>query len=103
MEMRFHLAKDIFEVVKNGTKCVEIRLNDEKRKKLRVGDKLVFLDMDEKSNIETIIEELSYYKDAKEMIKYYSIEEIYLKGYTKEYFLDLLKRFYSEEEQRKYK
>ena len=32
----------------------------------------------------------------------YTIEEIYLKGYTKEYFLDLLKRFYSDEEVNKY-
>ena len=77
MEMKLHLADDIFEVVNNGTKCVEIRLNDEKRQKLHIGDKLIFLDMNEKRKIETIIEELSYYRNAKEMIEHYSIEEIY--------------------------
>lgn len=37
-----HLAKQPFEQIKNGEKTVEIRLNDEKRKCLKVGDVLRF-------------------------------------------------------------
>ena len=43
MEMIVHLDSDIFDIVDNGSKNVEIRLNDEKRRQLNVGDTLVFL------------------------------------------------------------
>ena len=36
------LDEDIFEIVKKGTKRVEIRLYDEKRKSMKIGDKLTF-------------------------------------------------------------
>ena len=42
MEMKIHLDSDIFEIVKKGNKDIEVRLNDEKRKKLQVGDTLIF-------------------------------------------------------------
>ena len=41
--MIIHLDEDIFEVVKYGTKNVEVRVNDEKRRKLKVGDIITFL------------------------------------------------------------
>ena len=40
-----HLMKlhsDPFEKIKNGTKTIEIRLNDEKRRLLNVGDEIEF-------------------------------------------------------------
>ena len=89
MEMIVHLDSDIFDVVLSGTKCIEGRVNDEKRKKLKVGDKLIFLRRpDDIDRIETIIEDLVYYKDFKEMIKDYNIEDVYLSGYTKEYYVN---------------
>ena len=43
MEMKFHLHPDVFEIVKTGIKDIEVRINDEKRRKLHVGDTLIFL------------------------------------------------------------
>lgn len=101
--MNIHLDEDIFEVVKSETKTVEVRVNDEKRRKLQVGDKITFLKRpDDIEKIDAVIERLSYYDNFKTLVDNYTIEEIYLKGYTKEYFLDLLKRFYSDEEVNKY-
>ena len=101
--MTIHLDSDIFENVKQGTKNIEVRVNDEKRRKLKIGDKIVFLKRpDEKEKIEAIIENLTYYTDFNELVKDYTIEEIYIEGYTKEEFLNLLKRFYSDEEINKY-
>ena len=101
--MIIHLNSDIFDVVDNGIKCVEGRVNDEKRRKLHIGDKLIFLRRpDEIDRIEAIVEDLVYYDNFEEMIKDYSMEEIYLGGYNKEYYLELIKRFYSEEEISKY-
>ena len=43
MEMVFHLDSDVFEIVRMGKKDIEVRINDEKRRTLNVGDSLVFL------------------------------------------------------------
>ena len=43
MEMVIHLDSDVFYIVKNGKKDVEVRVNDLKRRKLNVGDTLIFL------------------------------------------------------------
>lgn len=42
--MRMGLAHDQFLLVKQGSKTIEIRLNDEKRQQLKVGDTIVFED-----------------------------------------------------------
>lgn len=101
--MTIHLDSDIFEIVKNGTKTVEVRLYDEKRRKLKVGDTLVFLKRpDDIEQIKTKITNLEVYKNFKELIKHYEMKELYLESYTKEMFLEELKRFYTEEDQEKY-
>ena len=103
MEMIIHLDADVFETVDKGFKNVEGRVNDEKRQKLKVGDKLIFLKRpDEIEKIEAVVEDLVYYKDFCEMIKDYSMKEIYLEEYSKDYYIDLIKRFYSDEEINKY-
>ena len=103
MEMIIHLDSDVFETVDKGFKNVEGRVNDEKRQKLKVGDKLIFLKRpDDKEKVEAIVEELAYYKDFQEMIKNYTMKEMYLEEYSKDYYIDLIKRFYSDEEINKY-
>ena len=37
------LQPNHFYYMKNGTKRIELRLNDEKRSKISVGDKIIFL------------------------------------------------------------
>ena len=103
MEMIIHLDADVFETVDKGFKNVEGRVNDEKRRKLNIGDKLIFLKRpDEIEKIEAVVEDLIYYKDFNEMIKDYSMKEIYLEEYSKDYYIDLIKRFYTDEEINKY-
>lgn len=103
MEMIVHLDEDVFEVVEEGIKNVEVRINDEKRKKLHVGDKLIFLKRPlEKEKIVSEVIGLDYYDSFAELVKHYDMERLYLGNYTKEEFLKLLERFYSMEEQEKY-
>ena len=64
--MTIHLDSDIFENVKQGTKNIEVRVNDEKRRKLRIGDKITFLKRpDEIETMDAIVENLVYYKTLK--------------------------------------
>lgn len=103
VKMISHLHGDIFEIIKNGTKDIEVRVNDEKRRTLKIGDKILFLNRDDE--LETIILnviKLEYYKNFKELVNHYPMERMYLNDYTKEDFLKELARFYTEEEQEEY-
>lgn len=101
--MTIHLDEDIFENVKHGTKNIEVRVNDEKRRRLKVGDKITFLlRPDDAESIDAVVEDLIYYKTFEDLVEDYTEEELYSSEYTKEKFLTLLKRFYSDEEIEKY-
>ena len=43
MTHEMKLQPKYFDYILNGTKRIEIRLNDEKRKKIKLGDKIKFL------------------------------------------------------------
>ena len=101
MEMKFHLHADVFEIVKNGKKDIEVRINDEKRRKLNIGDTLIFLKRpNDDEEIRAKVVGLEYYDYFYNLVDNYDMERIYLKEYTKEQYLDEMKRFYTIEEQR---
>ena len=103
MIMKFRLDSDIFEMIENGTKDVEIRLNDEKRQRLHIGDKLIFLKRPElKEKIEAYVVGLDYYKDFKEVVDSYSMDRIFKEGTSKDELLKSFKKFYSDEEIKQY-
>lgn len=103
MEMIVHLHSDVFEIVKKGIKDIEVRVNDEKRRKLNVGDSLVFLKRPlEDEMIKVKVKSLEYYDNFKELVNHYDMKRIYLEGYTKEMYLKEMERFYTEDEQKKY-
>ncbi len=103
MEMIVHLHSDVFEIVKNGIKDIEVRVNDEKRRKLNVGDSLVFLKRPlEDEMIRVKVKSLEYYDNFKELVNHYDMKRIYLEGYTKEMYLNEMERFYTKDEQKKY-
>lgn len=95
---KMKLYQSPFEKVKNGTKSIEIRLNDEKRQLLNVGDIISFTNTSTGEVVDTEIialhkfknfeqlynsfdkEILGYLKDEKsspeDMLEYYSKENI---------------------------
>ena len=102
MEMKVHLHSDVFDIVKNGKKDIEVRINDEKRRLLKVGDTLVFLRRpNDDEEIRAKVVGLEYYDYFENLVDYYDMERIYLSGYTKEQYLNEMMRFYTIEEQEK--
>lgn len=102
MEMIIHLDSDIFDLVNNGTKTIEGRVNDEKRRKLSIGDRLIFVNREDDNNIiESIVEDLIYFDNFEEMVEKFDIKYLYKGSYTKNDYLDLIKRFYKDEEIKK--
>lgn len=101
--MVIHLDEDVFEVVKHGKKNIEVRVNDEKRRKIKIKDQITFLKRpNESESIDAVIEDLKYYDNFEKLVENYNMEELYLQNYSKQDFLKLLKRFYTDEEINKY-
>lgn len=92
MKHSMKLLSDPFESIKNGTKTIEFRLYDEKRKNLKIDDEIEFSklpDLNEK--IIVTVEELYKYSTFKELFNYLNIKDyqkmylIYTKAEEKEY------------------
>ena len=103
MEMNVHLHKEVFDIVKDGIKDVEVRLYDEKRQKLKVGDKLIFISRGNYTDqITAVVKKIVHFKDFVEVTKNYEMKRIYLEDTSLDEYLELMNKFYSTEEQEKY-
>lgn len=101
--MEIHLEPEIFEQVKNGTKNVEARVNDEKRRRLKVGETIQIINRaNEQDIIWAQVTNLCYFNDFTELANNYPIERLYSPDYTVEEYLDLFPQFYTEDEIAKY-
>lgn len=87
----------------NGTKRIEIRLNDEKRKNIKRGDKIKFY---KEPNLEesflTEVEEVLRFHSFREMVDNLKIEELADKKFTKEELINTLEKYYSKDKQKEY-
>lgn len=101
MEMK--LMTQYFNFIKNGTKRIELRLNDEKRRTIQIGDIVVFLN--ESNNEEKItvkVTGLLKYSSFLDLINDYEIELLADKSITKQKLIETLNQFYSKEDQDRY-
>ena len=97
------LKPQYFDLIKCGKKIYEIRLNDEKRQQMKIGDSLIFKREPEMIELlNTKIENLIYFETFEEMIQTLSPEQIGFKDSIKSEILDLYYRFYTKEEEKKY-
>lgn len=103
MKYIMKLNPKYFEYVKNGTKRVEVRLNDEKRKSMKVGDTIIFQKEPElKEEINTQIVNLIVKRNFKELIRNLDVSEYSDKSESEENFLNDLYRFYAKDQEEKY-
>ena len=69
MKHEMKLNNEPFECIKNGTKTIELRLNDEKRKLLNIGDKIEFTNITNNEKLLVKIENLYYFSSFEELYK----------------------------------
>ena len=87
-----------FERIKNGTKTVEFRLYDEKRRKIKIGDKIEFSklpDLQEKIIVEVL--DLYHEKSFNELFKTLYTDKKEIEEKTERMY-----EFYSQEKQDEY-
>lgn len=101
MKYNIKLNNEPFNLIKNGTKTVELRLNDEKRKLLNIGDEIEFTNRDTNEKLSVDIINLYKYPSFKELYKHFNKIEL---GYAADEPAESkdMEAYYSKEEQDKY-
>lgn len=98
-----HLVLSAFAKIANGSKTIELRLNDEKRQRINVGDTVIFNCSSTKDIITAQVSGLHKFSDFEELYKMLPLEKC---GYNKD-ALDSahyteMEQYYSEEQIKKY-
>ncbi len=100
---RMKLKPSPFEMIKNGQKTIELRLFDEKRQLIMVGDKLVFTNTLTSEKLTAKVEKLHRFESFEELYKSLPLEKC---GYTKENIADAspsdMQEYYPADKQKKY-
>lgn len=97
------LQEKYYNYILNGTKRIEIRLNDEKRQNIKVGDKIKFL-KEPKLNeyFEAKVTDLFKYNSFNDLVNDFDISILADKSMSKADLINTLEEFYSKEKQEKY-
>lgn len=97
------LQPEYFNYILKGTKRIEIRLNDEKRQNIKLGDKIKFFkepDLNESFEVQVI--GLLRYNSFEEMFKDYDISVLADSSMTKDELINVLEQFYPKRKQKEY-
>lgn len=97
------LQPEYYNFILNGTKRIEIRLYDEKRQEIKLGDDIKFLkepDLNESFNAKVV--GLLRYNSFEDMFKDFDISVLADKSMTKEELIGVLEQFYTKEKQEQY-
>lgn len=97
------LFPEPFEMIASGKKTIELRLNDEKRRRVKTGDSIVFTNTETGERLETRVTALHRFSSFAELYRALPLEKC---GYTEEEALSAdpadMDAYYSKEEQQKY-
>ena len=103
MEHILKLQPKYFDYINNGTKRVELRLYDEKRKKINIGDTIIFQKEPELESIVKVkVIGILRYNTFEELFEDFDIEILADKSMTKRELLNVLEEFYTPEKQKQY-
>ncbi|HET8575441.1 MAG TPA: ASCH domain-containing protein [Candidatus Paceibacterota bacterium] len=97
------LNKDAFELVKNGGKCIEVRLYDEKRRQLKLGEKIIFSKAGgPEEKIQAKVSALLLYPDFRSLYSDFDPKDFGGEGWTIDQLVENIHGYYSEEDEEKY-
>lgn len=86
-----------------GTKRIEFRLNDDKRKLIKIGDFIKFnKEPDLKDSFKVKVIDLLHYNSFDDLFKDFDISILADKSITKENLIHDLEKFYTKDKQLKY-
>lgn len=98
------LNPEPFELISSGQKTIELRLNDEKRQRIKISDEIIFTKTENsKQKITAVVVDLHKFNSFVEL---YNTLPLLKCGYTEDDILTAnpkdMELYYSKEQQRKY-
>ena len=93
-----NLQPKYFDFIKDGTERIELRLYDEKRQSIQLGDIIEFAKSDDEKFKAEVVGLLRYNSFA-DLFKDFDISILADSSMTKQELLEVLEEFYSEEKQ----
>ncbi len=99
MTHHMRLVNFAYEAIKNKTKDIEVRLNDEKRQLIKVGDIIEFEHLDTKEIMKVEVTNLYHFKTFEELFSFFPNNRL---GLAKDDTYKTMDNFYTKEEQEKY-
>ena len=102
MTVQMKLNKIPFEQIENGVKTVELRLNDEKRSAIRVGDTVLFTLADSSRSLLCEVTALHRYPSFEELLSTPLLRASGFDGYTVSEAVECMRSYYSAESEKKY-
>ena len=96
-----NLQPKYFDFIKDGTKRIELRLFDEKRQQIQLGDIIEFTKSEDKKLKAEVIGLLRY-NSFNDLFEDFDISILADKSMTKQELLDVLCEFYTLEKQAEY-
>ncbi len=103
MIVSMHLNEQAFRLILNGNKIYEVRVNDPKRRKVSIGDRIDFYTIDESETFSARVIKKDFYKTFYEMAK--SLDPTQLgfdESATPEEVADYYSQIYSKEEEARF-
>lgn len=103
MEHKIKLQPQYYNYILYGTKRIEIRLYDEKRQQIKIGDTIIFLkEPDLNESFKAKVTGLLRYNSFKDMFKDFDTSILSDKSMTKKDLINVLEQFYTKEKQKQY-
>jgi len=100
MQHQMGLYKEYFKAIKEGRKTVEVRLNDENRRRIKVGDTIEFIGVPEQNEtLKVQVLELKKYDTFENMYKDIPLHSFDCEGWTMEKMLKGTYEIYSLEQE----
>ncbi|MBU9720378.1 MULTISPECIES: ASCH domain-containing protein [Bacillaceae] len=103
MVHRMGLYEDYFHAMEKGDKKVEVRLNDEKRRKINVADTIEFIKLPGQNGLLKVqVTELRTYGTFEEMYKDIPLRDFDCEGWSMKDMIDGTYDIYTPEQERKW-
>ncbi len=98
---QMNLQSKYFDFIKNGTKRIELRLYDEKRQQIKLGDSIEF-SKSENEKFKAKVIGLLRYETFSDLFNDFDISVLADQSMTKQELLNVLQEFYTPEKQAQY-
>jgi len=103
MEHKIKLQPQYYNYILYGTKRIEIRLYDEKRQQIKIGDTIIFLkEPDLNESFKAKVTGLLRYNSFEDMFIDFDTSILSDKSMTKKDLINVLEQFYTKEKQKQY-